>query len=219
MDVFTILSYLNKVSLIAFIITTVVVAYQIYIFKKEKTKEQAPSIPDFKENNNFGVVSNYTSLPNSFTKKQIKSVNYSKSIFFTISLLTVIVIIFVVSLIKKNNNVPKQTLKSPSIKLTPTPKEIKSTITETPASEKNLVATVVPTVVIPTELTPTEMISEPTVEPTEIILANNPSLSETESPTENPISQPQVLPETGSVGKVILIIGAAVSTIFFSFFL
>ena len=39
MDVFTILSYLNKVSLIAFIITTVVVAYQIYIFKKEKTKE------------------------------------------------------------------------------------------------------------------------------------------------------------------------------------
>ena len=218
MDVFTILSYLNKVSLIAFIITTVVVAYQIYIFKKEKTKEQIPSIPDFKENNNFGTVSNYTSLPNSLTKKQIKSVNYSKSIFLTISLLTVIVVIFVVSLIKKNSAVPDQALKNSSVKTTATPSIVKPTIV---IPTTNVVPTkVVPSEVVPTEEpTPTEIAIEPTAEPTEIILAQGPSLTPAQSQTEESASQPQVLPETGSVGKVLLIIGVAVSTIFFSFFL
>jgi hypothetical protein len=220
MDVFTILSYLNKVSLIAFVITTAVVAYQIYIFKKEKTKEHAPSIPDFKENNNFGVVSNFTSLPSSLTKKQIKSVNYSKSIFLTISLLTVIIVIFVVSLIKRNSVVPDQALKNSSVKATVTPAIIKPTVEATPASEKSLVPTVVPTEVVPTEVAPTEVVpTEILAEPTEIVLANNPGASEEESPTEAPVNPPQVLPETGSVGKVLLIIGVAFSTIFFSFFL
>lgn len=227
MDVFTILSYLNKVSLIAFIITTVVVAYQIYIFKKEKTKEQAPSIPDFKENNNFGVISNFTSLPSSLTKKPIKSVNYSKSIFLTISLLTVIVIIFVVSLIKKNSTVPNQALKNSSVKATVTPSIVKPTvvvpITNTAPTEvvpTEVVPTeVVPTEVVPTEVVPTEVVPTEEPEPTEIVLANNSGASEEESPTEAPVSQPQVLPETGSVGKVLLIIGVAFSTIFFSFFL
>lgn len=220
MDVFTILSYLNKVSLIAFVITTAVVAYQIYVFKKEKTKEQTPSIPDFQENNNFGTVSNYTSLPSSLTKKQIKSVNYSKSIFLTISLLTVIVVIFVVSLIKKNSTVPNQALKKSSVNATVTPTKVKPTVilSTTPAPTE-----VVPTEVAPTEVLPTNTIPSvaltPTAEPTEIVLANNTGVLEEESPTEAPVSQPQVLPETGSVGKVLLIIGVAFSTIFFSFFL
>lgn len=225
MDVFTILSYLNKVSLIAFFITTAVVAYQIYVFKKEKTKEQTPSIPDFQENNNFGTVSNYTSLPSSLTKKQIKSVNYSKSIFLTISLLTVIVVIFVVSLIKKNSTVPNQALKKSSVNATATPSKVKPTVmvSTTPVPTEAVPTEVVPTDVAPTEVLPTNAIPTvaltPTAEPTEIILANNTGVLEEESPTEAPVSQPQVLPETGSVGKVLLIIGVAVSTIFFSFFL
>lgn len=227
MDVFTILSYLNKVSLIAFVITTAVVGYQIYIFKKEKTKEHAPSIPDFKENNNFAVASNYTSLPSYLTKKQIKSVNYSKSIFLTISLLTVIVIVFVVSLIKKNSVAPNnQTAKNSSIKATITPSTVKPTALPTSAGQKNLTPTPKPTEVVPTEILPTNTIPTvavvtltPIAEPTEIVLANNPDVAEGGSPTEAPVSQPQVLPETGSVGKVLLIIGVAFSTIFFSFFL
>ncbi len=224
MDVFTILSYLNKVSLIAFVITTAVVGYQIYIFKKEKTKEHAPSIPDFKENNNFAVASNYTSLPSYLTKKQIKSVNYSKSIFLTISLLTVIVVIFVVSLIKKNSVSPNnQTAKNSSIKATITPSTVKPTALPTSADQKNLTPTPKPTEVVPTEILPTKAVAvvtlTPIAEPTEIVLANNPDVAEGGSPTEAPVSQPQVLPETGSVGKVLLIIGVAFSTIFFSFFL
>lgn len=220
MDVFTILSYLNKVSLIAFVITTAVVAYQIYIFKKEKTKEHTPTIPDFKENNNFGVVSNFTSLPSSLTKKQIKSVNYSKSIFLTISLLTVIIVIFVVSLIKRNSVVPDQALKNSPVKATATPATVKPTALPTLAGQKNLTPTVEPTEVVPTEVAPTEVVpTEILAEPTEIVLANNPDTLEEESLTEAPVSQPQVLPETGSVGKALLIIGVAVSTIFFSFFL
>ena len=83
MDVFNLLSYINKVSLFAFFITTLVVSYQIYILKKEKSREKAPKIPDFKEKNNFNVATNFTSLPSFLTKKELKAVNYSKSVFGT----------------------------------------------------------------------------------------------------------------------------------------
>ena len=53
MDIFSLLSYINKVSLLAFFVTTLVVGYQIYVLKKEKTKEQTPSIPDFKDMGKF----------------------------------------------------------------------------------------------------------------------------------------------------------------------
>jgi hypothetical protein len=231
MDVFTILSYLNKVSLIAFFITTAVVAYQIYIFKKEKTKEKAPLIPDFKEKNDFNVIANYTSLPSSLTKKQLKAVNYSKSVFLTISLLTIVVVIFVVSLIKRNSSTSNQALKNSSTKTTTTPASVRPTIKSTPTTQKNLTPTptdIVPTEIIPTEVIPTEILPTntaptvgliPTAEPTEIILAQSLSLTPAEYPTEVTNSQPQVLPETGSWGKGLLIIGVAISTIFFSFVL
>lgn len=219
MDVFSLLSYINKVSLVAFFITTVVVAYQIYNLRKEKTKEQTPIIPDFKEKNNFNVVANYTNLPSSLTKKELKSVNYSKLVFFTISLLTIIVVIFVVSLIKKNNTTQNQTLNDLA------PVNTKSKEVQTPTPKNKLrpspIADIVPTNITPTDVLPTNIVptvnSQPTIQPTEIILAINPSLTPEVSLTETAVSIPQVLPETGSWGKGLLIIGAAISTIFFSF--
>ncbi len=44
------LASLNKISLIAFLITLAFIGYQFYVFKKElTTKKNKPSIPDFKE--------------------------------------------------------------------------------------------------------------------------------------------------------------------------
>ncbi len=211
MDVFNILSYINKVSLLAFFITTLVVAYQIYVLKKEKIKEKTPSIPDFKESVNLNIVANYTSLPSSFMEKEVKSVNYSKLILITISLLTIIVIIVVASLISKNNSDKNLELTnsqyvnvapSPILKITPT---VAVTLTPTTTT------TVVPSPVVVQEETPT-------IEPTEIVLAKNPTITSSANPTAN-TSVPQVLPETGSWEKGLLMIGVAISTIFFSFWL
>lgn len=206
MDVFSLLSYINKVSLFAFFITTLIVGYQIYILKNEKSREQTPIIPDFKEKNNSNVVANYTNLPNYLLKKELKSVNYSKLIFFIISLITIIIIIFVTSLIKKNNSTPNQASINPPVAISPTSTLIPTSI----PSPTEAVITEVPLIEVPT--------ISPTVVPTEIILAKNPSLTPTNIPTEPVVTnKPQVLPETGSWGKGLLMIGVAVSTIFFSF--
>lgn len=221
MDVFSLLSYINKVSLLAFVITTLVVVYQIYILKKEKTKEKTPSIPDFKERNNLNEVANFTSLPSSLTKKEVKSVNYSKLVFLIITLLTLIVIIFVVSLIKKKSTTTNQSLNNlPSKIITPVP------VVTLPKSQPTVVAKTSPTIVVtPTPictgqacLTPTEIPTViPTVEPTEIVLVQAPSLTPESNPTVTIINAPQVLPETGSLGKGLLIMGVAISTIFLAF--
>ncbi len=198
MDVFNLLSYINKVSLLAFVITTVVVGYQVYILKKEKTKEQKPFIPDFKSTEPSKTITNYTRLPGFLTKKDTGAVNYSKLIFLIIFLLTAIVIIIVLALIGKNSSLRNEALVTPTIYLLPS-----STPTTKP----------LPTVLLPT-LTITTL---PSPSPTEIVLAKSPSLTPAVNPTEVTVKKPQVLPETGSIEKVLLLIGVAVSTILFSF--
>ncbi|VVA43895.1 Alginate lyase 2 [Candidatus Roizmanbacteria bacterium] len=222
MDVFTLLSYINKVSLIAFFITTAVVGYQIYILKKEKSKEKAPSIPDFQENNNLNMVANFTNLPNSLTKKELKAVNYSKTVLISISVLTVIVIVFVISLIGRNSSSNDQALVSPTpvISRTPTAPAIRRTVFPTPVDNltPTMVATLSALLITPTvEASPSPMLKEAVeATPTEIILAKATTLTPTVSisVTQKPLT---VLPETGSVEKGLLIIGVAISTIFFSF--
>lgn len=203
MDIFSLLSYINKVSLLAFFVTTLVVGYQIYVLKKEKIKEKNPVIPDFQEKNNFNTVANFTNLPSSLTKKETKVVNYLSPVFLIISLLTVIVIVFVVTLIKKNGDTHNQVLVNPPL--------ITTTVIPTiiPTVIPNVISTVIPTV---------EPVISPTksIEPTEIILAKAPTLTQVISPT-NTIDKPQVLPETGSWEKGFLMIGVAISTVFFSF--
>lgn len=219
MDVFNLLSYINKVSLLAFFITTLVVGYQIYILKKEKSREKAPKIPDFKEKNNFNVAANFTSLPSFLTKKELKAVNYSKSIFLIISLLTIIIVIFVVSLINKNNSTNNQALVNPPIVISPAPTRKLISPTVMPTVMSIVTPTVMPTVTLTqTQLTPTVL---PTIVPTEIILAQAPSSTPVLNPTNGQKitgGVPKVLPETGSIQKGLLIIGVAILTIFFSFF-
>ncbi len=221
MDIFSLLSYINKVSLLAFFVTTLVVGYQVYILKKEKTKEQAPSIPDFKEMGKSNEVVNYTRLPGFLTKKNKGSVNYSKLVFLIISLLTIMVVIFVLILIKQNSSVRKQALISPTIAVLPT-------ATPKPKAPSPTVKPIVkPTVALlpsPTTPTPSPTNAPMSPSPTEIILAKTFSLTPTINPTNTSPTQkitnskPQILPETGSIEKGLLLIGVAISAIFFSFF-
>lgn len=238
MNVFTVLSYINKVSLLVFVITTLIVGYQIYILKKEKVKEKIPSIPDFKEKNNLNAVTNFTILPSSLTKKELKAVNYSKAIFLIISLLTIIIVVFVVSLINKKDSSNNQALVNPPTTISQTP--VRRSVSPTPKvtliptfiatlSAELLSPTIEPTIDLSSSSSaePTFMLQSsqtssttPTVVPTEIILAQAPSSTPTvdttsgPSPTSGTIT---VLPETGSIQKGLLIIGVAISTIFFSF--
>lgn len=249
MNIFGLLSYINKISLLVFFITTLVVGYQVYVLKKEKTKKQTPSIPDFKEKIFSNETANFTSLPSFLTKKEIKTVNYSKLVFLIIFLLTIVIVIFVISLINKNNVTNNQALVNPKITITKIPTAVKSKDELKPTPKNSLIpspteiiATIVPSLilnptnVVPADITPTiisdpivtpapsaivpTVNSEPTTVPTEIILAQVPS----SIPTLNSAngqkitdSVPKVLPETGSWEKGLLIIGVAISTIFFSF--
>ena len=219
MDIFSLLSYINKVSLLAFFVTIVVVGYQIYILKKEKTKEQAPTIPDFKERIKSNEVANYTNLPGSLTKKDNKPVNYSRLIFLTIFLLTTVVIVFVLILAKKNSRPLNTETSPPTIANNVTPTI--AVARPTPTLEQTLPLSPSPTVgpsPSPTSVAVTSVEAPPTSSPspTEIILAKVPSLTPT---TEATVSKEtiQTLPETGSIQKGLLIIGIAISTIFFSF--
>jgi len=234
MDIFILLSYINKVSLLAFFVTTLVVGYQIYVLKKEKTKEQAPSIPNFKDKVKANEVVNYTSLPGSLIKKDNKQANYSKLVFLIISLLTIMVIIFVLTLIKQNSSVRNEASVSPTIIVSPTPAFkpaiiLPSTVTPTvgptvalsPSPTVSLSPS--PTAVLLTSPTRGQINLSPTVSPTEIILTQAPSLTPTKSlnntsPTQGATnSKLRTLPETGSIEKGLLIIGVAISAIFFSF--
>ncbi|MEK7597446.1 MAG: hypothetical protein AAB441_02260 [Patescibacteria group bacterium] len=220
MDVFNLLSYINKVSLFAFFITTLVVGYQIYILKKEKSREKAPKIPDFKEKNNFNVAANFTSLPSSLTKKELKTVNYSKSIFLIISLLTIIVVVFIVSLVRKNISTQNQALivLPTVVPQVPTAKPIIPT-TKAVLSPLPTISLLPSPTVTSAQIQPT-FVASPTIVPTEIILAQAPSSTPTLNPTNGQKitdSVPKVLPETGSWKKGFLIIGVAISAILFSF--
>lgn len=229
MDIFNLLSYINKVSLLAFFVTTLVVGYQIYVLKKEKTKEQVPSIPDFKDMGKSNEIVNYTRLPGSLIKKDDKPANYSKLVFLTISLLTIMVVIFVFILIKQNSSVRNEASINPTTIASPTP-----TLKPTIILPSAVTPTIEPTVALspsPNDfLSPSPVVSSsPTLiislspSPTEIVLAQTPSLTPTESlnntsPTQGIAnSKPQTLPETGTIGKGLLIIGVAISAIFFSF--
>ncbi len=223
MDIFSLLSYINKVSLLAFFVTTLVVGYQVYILKKEKTQEQTPSIPDFKDKVKSNEVINYTRLPGSLIKKDSQSANYSKLVFLIISLLTVMVVIFVLILIKQNSSLRNEASVSPTMIILPT-----TTLkpTQAPTVGPTVLLSPSPTVSLlpsPTVSSSPTLIVSLSPSPTEIILAQTPSLTPTKSlantsPTQEiSSSKPQTLPETGRIGKGLLIIGVAISTIFFSF--
>ena len=53
-EVINFFSSVNKISLVSFFITLILLGYQIYLFKKEiKKKKNKINLPDFKDNFDF----------------------------------------------------------------------------------------------------------------------------------------------------------------------
>ena len=75
MDIFNILGYINKLSLVAFVVTLGVLLYQVYLLKKDSSQShEEPVIPDFNENIAKPVL-NYTKLDQSIGKGEVPKNN------------------------------------------------------------------------------------------------------------------------------------------------
>jgi hypothetical protein len=104
MDLFSILSYLNKLSLLAFIVTLFALSYQLYLLKKEnKVKKSDPLIPKFKEEITTEIP-NYTKI-NPALLVSSKD-NKNKWLYFAIFFSSFLVLVIFLLIIKKSEQKP-----------------------------------------------------------------------------------------------------------------
>lgn len=224
MNVFSILSYLNKISLLAFIITAGFLFYQVYLLRKESSpKQKKPTIPDFNENMKIDVL-NYTKLPTDLTSGPVPIKKGNKTLLIGTSALTVLtlVLFFIISIRSPQqpspDNIAVNITLTPSATVKPTSKPISSPV----PTEISLSPTVEPTMTITSSPTPTTL-PEVTPSPTEVILAViSPTIEESLSPTTtvSTTTSPTIiasLPTTGIVDRGLVIFAVASLLILFSF--
>lgn len=103
MDIFSFLGYLNKLSLVAFVVTLAVLLYQLYLLRKEASaKKDNPVIPEFDENKTvIAPALNYTKLD---TSKLVTKKKTDNNLILLISITLVVMIILFGTIISKNNN-------------------------------------------------------------------------------------------------------------------
>ncbi|MBI5127621.1 hypothetical protein HZA76_04165 [Candidatus Roizmanbacteria bacterium] len=245
MDVFIALSYLNKISLFAFIITAGFLIYQFYLLRKEASRQpkKQPPIPDFNENAKVDLL-NYTKLPSSMASEPapiIKKETKTVPIMIGAGLLVLTLAVFLILNSRKpapeiSTKVPTPTLSvKPTLTVSkiPTPSKflvggltttpgISPTVLLTPTKTSTPTPTIRLTPTSVSSLTPTASAeSNLTITPTEVILA---VISPTASPTAGlsttvTISPTTVenLPLTGVIDKGLIFFGVALSLIVISF--
>lgn len=99
MDIFNVLTYLNKLSLLAFFITAAILIYQVIIMKKEHSQKNAkPVIPNFNENMAVPL-KNFTAINEE--KIVHKTQPMPKAILYTIIGITLICLVSVIYLINR----------------------------------------------------------------------------------------------------------------------
>ena len=114
MDGFSILGYINKFSLAAFVVTGLVLGYQIYQLKKDSGKKNDhPDIPDFSEGHSIPSL-NYTKLetPDAPLVKKAPNMN----LFFLIGVTVVVMLILFFALVLRNNSDSNSTPTPPLVK-------------------------------------------------------------------------------------------------------
>ncbi len=127
MDIFTVLSYLNKISLAAFVITAGFLGYQFYLLKKESnnnSQKKDPKLPDFNENVKVDVA-NFTRLPASLTNSQNKTMKKETktmtSLVLGVGLLVLTLAVFIIVRSKQQpNQISQVILPTPTPLLAPT---------------------------------------------------------------------------------------------------
>ncbi len=205
MDVFTILSYINKISFLAFFITLLFLAYQFYMLKKESSldKKDITNLPSFNENESPQIL-NYTklNLPN-ISQDQKKTVFIKKNnqvILF--SILTIFFLLFLIVIFfnfNKKEQAPTSQKSTVSLLISPT-------------------LTLEPTITVENQISPTLELSPtflPLPSPTEVLLSFV-SLTETPSFTLA-VSKIESLPLTGFFDNIFLFFGLSFLFIFLAF--
>lgn len=113
MDIIFLLNSLNKISLLAFVITLVFLIYEFSLFNKEIKKKKTLTIPDFKENHTIAFTSSPSYI---FNKDNKESLNRSNLIplFIGVFLLFTFGIIYAAGLASVNNSENKKNIISPA---------------------------------------------------------------------------------------------------------
>lgn len=229
MDFFSILSYINKISLIAFIITAGFLGYQFYLLKKETPRDpkSTPSIPEFNENEKMSSA-NYTKLETDLTSQAPVVANKSSkpalASVIAAGLLVLTLTVFMVIRSRQSENIPQST--QPMLTDRPVAK-ISSESTRKPTAEVSKDPVTIPT---KPEITPTtpveptqELVEAATPSPTEVIIAvikpTEISDSSASSNEVTDISPTKIvsLPITGLTDRALTLFGVAISFIFFAF--
>jgi len=202
MDLFNVLTYLNKLSLVAFFITAIVLIYQVIIMKRDNNKKSStPVIPNFNENM-VVPVKNFTSINEE--KLIHKTQPMPKNIFFPIIGITIICLILVIYLITKQNKQVDIVVDTNKIAPTTQP-----SISPSPASAaiptgipKPSISPSPTSVAIPTRI-PTTYNNETVIAyitPKDQLVENTPTISFTASPTKT-----GTLPLTGAIENSLIV--------------
>lgn len=209
MDIFTVLSYINKISFLAFFITLLFLGYQFYMLKKESSldKKDIANLPSFNEDESPQIL-NYTklNLPNiSQDQNQKKTVSIKKN--NQVILFSILIVFFLLFLIVVFFNFNKKEQ---------TPISQKSAVSLVISPTLTIEPTIKPTITVENQISPTLELS-PTFlpSPTEVLLSFV-------SPTETPsftlsVSKIENLPLTGFFDNIFLFFGLSFLFIFLAF--
>lgn len=213
MDIFSVLSYLNKISLLAFVVTAGFLGYQFYLLKKESSanKNKTPAIPDFNENEKIDVL-NYTKLPGSLTPEHqtVTRKDNRQAITFAAGagLLVLTLGVFIILKSKQTKQV------SQVVEPTPTAKPV-VLISKQPTIKPSV--TITPTAVKTITVTPS---TSSTPSPTEVVVALiSPTAKPSAGASSGELSPTTIsnLPVTGVIDQSLIFFGVAASLIFFAF--
>lgn len=105
MDVVLIIEFIesiNKIAVVAFFLTSIFVAYEVYLLIKQKKKEEKPVIPEFKGDQSYGQIKVATVKPKE--EKKIYRRPNTKLIIILIVLMVFFAVVYLVGLSVKGRN-------------------------------------------------------------------------------------------------------------------
>ncbi|MBI4008823.1 hypothetical protein HY357_01190 [Candidatus Roizmanbacteria bacterium] len=215
MDIVEFLSSVNKVGLVAFLVTLGFLIYEIYLLKKSSKSPAPPTIPQFEE-----VGSNITS-PSQVVQPE-KPPQQRKNVII-LSVLIILLVVFGAITLLGYINLKSTSEKKSNVLPSPKKSPITANVTTIPTEKiPSVEPTIFPTVeetIFPTQIVEPSL--EPSPSPTEVILtAISPTNYEIFQPTSalnlSPTTISQ-LPETGYLRNTLIIFSVAGLVIFFSF--
>ncbi|OGK16072.1 hypothetical protein A2774_01735 [Candidatus Roizmanbacteria bacterium RIFCSPHIGHO2_01_FULL_39_12c] len=201
MDIITVLTSLNKIGLVAFIITLGFLVYEIYLLSKTRNTEEKPEVPQFKEDGQ-PVSPAQTIIREEKKRWNELLTSKNKTILVVLSIL-LIVFGILTAMEYFANNLTTSRVDSLSPSLIPTRPATKTIDTPTP-------------ILLPTEVLQVEQLEEPTPEVTEETPASkgtgegfseeSTSVQATSTPAPTAIEK---LPVTSNIINSLVLLGLA----------